>query len=385
MILQLRWIAFKHINVVMKAIHDSRKIIIKIGSSLVSNPITGKVNHYWLAGLAKDIIELRKTGKQICVVSSGSVALGRAALQLPVGALSQPIKQAAAACGQIMQMRIWQEVFAEDAVQVAQVLLTIDDSEVRRRFLNARTTLNALLELGVVPIINENDTVATGDLRVGDNDRLAARVAQMIDADLLILFSDVAGIYTANPANNNDAVLLERITQINDELRGYAAPPTSSTGTGGMITKVQAAEIAGGSGCHTVIALGATHRPLEALLAGAKHSMFVAGKTPMSARKEWISGSLSPTGQVMVDSGAVEALRAGRSLLSVGVVAVSGRFNRGDAVAVMQGNAVIAKGLVAYDFEELQKIIGVQSKYIMDKLGYERGDAIIHRNDMVVL
>jgi glutamate 5-kinase len=382
----LRYIYFVTILLAMEAINNSRKIIIKIGSSLVSNTITGRVNHYWLAGLAKDIVELRQAGKQVCVVSSGSVALGRAALQLPYcGAISQPIKQAAAACGQIMQMRIWQEVFAEDCVQVAQVLLTIDDSEVRRRFLNARTTLNALLELGVVPIINENDTVATGDLRVGDNDRLAARVAQMIDADLLILFSDVAGIYTENPHHNERAILLERITEINDEVRGYAAPPTTNVGTGGMITKVKAAEIATASGCHTIIALGAVHRPLASLMAGAKHSIFIAGKTPLGARKEWIAGSLSPTGRIMVDNGAVTALRSGRSLLPVGVVAIEGRFNRGDAVSVLQNNMVIAKGLVAYDFEELQKIIGTQSKNIASILGYERGDAIIHRDDMVVL
>lgn len=369
----------------MEAINNSSKIIIKIGSSLVSNANTGRVNQYWLSGLAKDIVELRRAGKQVCVVSSGSVALGRAALQLPYGVISQPIKQAAAACGQIMQMRIWQEVFAEDEVQVAQVLLTIDDSEVRRRFLNARTTLNALLELGVVPIINENDTVATGDLRVGDNDRLAARVAQMIDADLLILFSDVAGIYTENPHNHANAKLLERITEINDEVRGYAAPPATQVGTGGMITKVKAAEIATSSGCHTVIALGAVHRPLTALLNGAKHSIFIASKTPLGARKEWIAGSLSPTGRIMVDNGATMALRSGRSLLPVGVVAIEGRFNRGDAVSILQEDTIIAKGLVAYDFEELQKIIGTQSKHIAAILGYERGDAIIHRDDMVVI
>ncbi len=369
----------------MEAIQNSRKIIIKIGSSLVSNPETGQMKHYWLAGLAKDIAELRRAGKQICVVSSGSVALGRASLKLPSGTISQPLKQAAAACGQIMQMRIWQEVFAEDLIKVAQVLLTIDDSEVRRRFLNARTTLHTLLELGVVPIINENDTVATGDLRVGDNDRLAARVAQMIDADLLILFSDVAGIYTANPSLNPDAVLLERILHINDEVRGYAAPSVSNVGTGGMITKVEAANIATSSGCHTVIASGLVHRPIASLMAGAKHSIFVAGKTPLSARKEWIAGSLSPTGKIMVDKGAANALCSGNSLLPVGVVAVEGRFNRGDSVSVIDCGVVIAKGLVAYDFEELQKIIGTQSKYITEKLGYERGDAIIHRDDMVIL
>jgi glutamate 5-kinase len=370
----------------MDSLHSAQRIIIKIGSSLMVNE-AGRMNRYWLSGLIKDIAELRASGKEICVVSSGAVALGRAELGLPHGTLTQPLKQAAAACGQIMLMRLWQEVCAEDNITVAQILLTIDDSESRRRFLNARTTLSTLLECGALPIINENDTVATGELRVGDNDRLSARVAQMVGADLLILFSDVEGIYTANPTTHPDATFIPVIDHITDTLRGYAAPPTSSVGTGGMITKVEAAQIAIASGCHTVIALGKTHRPINALLHGARHSLFVAHTTPMSARKEWIAGSLSPSGSITIDAGAARALQAGGSLLPVGITAVSGRFNRADAVALYTAGTEkpLAKGLVAYDSEELQKIIGTRSHLIVEKLGYERGDNVIHRDNLVMM
>jgi glutamate 5-kinase len=370
---------------IMQELQNSKRVIIKIGSSLIINAQTGRCNSYWLAGLAKDVVELRNMGKQILIVCSGSVALGRQALGLGSGVITQPVKQAAAACGQIMQMRIWQEVFAEDNIAVAQVLLTIDDSEVRKRFLNAKNTLNTLLELGAVPIINENDTVATSEMRVGDNDRLSARVAQMVGADLLILFSDVAGIYDANPQQNPNAKLLKRIEKIDDIVRSYATPPTSNVGTGGMITKVQAAEIATNSGCHTVIALGTTHRPLSSLLLEAEHSVFVASTNPSNARKEWIAGSLSASGKIILDSGAVAALQAGGSLLPVGVIKVDGSFNRADTVGVycLDGR-MIARGLVAYDSEELLKITGVRSSEIALRLGYERGDVLIHRDDLVM-
>jgi glutamate 5-kinase len=370
----------------MQEFENAKRIIIKIGSSLIINQETGRPNAYWLAGLAKDVVQLRGQGAQVAIVSSGSVALGRAALNLGDGVITQPLKQAAAACGQIMQMRLWQEVFAEDNIAVAQVLLTIDDSEVRKRFLNAKNTLNTLLELGAVPIINENDTVATSELRVGDNDRLSARVAQMIGADLLILFSDVAGIYDANPQQDPNAKLQSRIDKIDDKLRSYAAPPTSNVGTGGMITKVQAAEIATSSGCHTIIALGKVHRPISALRSGAEHSIFVASTNPSNARKEWIAGSLSATGKIVIDDGACKALRMGGSLLPVGVRRVEGSFNRADTVVIYDSSGrMIAKGLVAYDSEELIKIAGVKSSDIVAKLGYERGDVLIHRDDLVML
>jgi glutamate 5-kinase len=370
----------------MDAIKTSHRIIIKVGSSLLTKQDSGKVNHYWLAGLAKDIVELRNQGKEVCVLSSGAVALGRGLLKMPKP-LAQSDKQAAAACGQMVLMREWQKVFVEDNIRVAQVLLTIDDSESRRRYLNARGTLNALLGHGIVPIINENDTVATTGIRVGDNDRLAARVAQMIGADTLILLTDIDGLYTADPSKNPDAEFIAEVKDITDKIRSYAAPPSTGVGTGGMITKVEAAQIATASGCHTVLARGNIHNPLTALMEGRKHTVFLAQTSPMSARKEWIAGALSPSGVLLVDEGAHKALHHGNSLLPVGVVEVKGEFHRGEAVLVQskKKGTQIAKGLVCYNSEELRQIMGLQSHMISHQLGYERGDVVVHRDDLVMI
>jgi glutamate 5-kinase len=371
----------------MEALHYSQRVIIKVGSALIAKPDTGRANLYWMAGLAKDIAALRASGKEVCIVSSGAVTLGRDMLGMPKGLLAQDEKQAAAACGQMIMMHAWQEVFAEDEIRVAQVLLTLDDSDSRRRYLNARNTLNTLLRHGVIPIINENDTVATRGLRVGDNDRLAARVAQMIGADVLILLSDIDGLYTADPSKDALAAFVPVVTDINDVIRSYAAPPTTAVGTGGMITKVEAAVIATASGCHTIIGRGNVHQPIAALLSGAQHTAFMAHKTPISARKEWIAGALSPSGVLHIDDGAVGALQSGKSLLPVGIASVAGEFQRGDAVLVQPkaGGAALAKGLVCYSSEELKHITGKQSTQINAILGYDRGDVVIHRDDMVML
>ena len=371
----------------MKTLIDCQRIVVKVGSSLIAKPEMGRANLYWMAGLAKDVVALRALGKEVCIVSSGAVALGRDVLGMAKGTLAQPEKQAAAACGQMVMMRSWQEVFAEDEIRVAQVLLTLDDSDSRRRYLNARGTLSTLLSHGVIPIINENDTVATRELRVGDNDRLAARAAQMVGADALVLLSDIDGLYTADPSKDASAAFIPVVNDIDATIRSYAAPPMSSVGTGGMVTKLEAAVIATASGCYTIIARGTIHKPLSALLEGGRHTVFVAHTTPLGARKEWIAGALSPCGILTIDEGAMLALHSGKSLLPVGVVSLSGNFQRGDAVlieAAGQG-APIAKGLVCYNSDELAQITRKHSNQITAILGYDRGDVAVHRDDMVML
>ncbi|MBY0354316.1 MAG: glutamate 5-kinase, partial [Rickettsiales bacterium] len=284
-------------------------------------------------------------------------------------------------------MRAWQRAFAAHGLQVAQLLLTLDDSEHRRRYLNARSTLETLLAHGVIPIINENDTVATAELRVGDNDRLAARVAQMSGADVLVLLSDVDGLYTANPATDPTAQHIRQVDEITDTVRQWAAPPSSTLGTGGMITKIRAAEIALSAGCHTLLALGIPHHPLKRLRApDARATWFMASTTPRRARKEWIAGSLAPHGEITVDAGAALALTKGNSLLPAGVISVQGDFQRGDAVLVLDAaRHVVAKGLCAYNAEDARRIAGQNSKNIEQILGFKGRDALIHRDDLVLL
>jgi glutamate 5-kinase len=371
----------------METLQHSQRLVVKVGSSLIAKPESGRPNLHWMAGLAKDVAALRGAGKEVCIVSSGAVALGRTVLGIPHGTLAQPEKQAAAACGQMLLMQAWQEVFADSNIHVAQVLLTLDDSDSRRRYLNARGTLNTLLARGIIPIINENDTVATRELRVGDNDRLAARAAQMIGADALVLLSDIDGLYTADPSKDASATFIPVVQEIDARIRSYAAPPVTMVGTGGMVTKVEAAVIATASGCHTIIARGTEHQPLSALQQGGKHTVFVAHTTPMSARKEWIAGSLSPAGVLSVDKGAEDALLSCKSLLPVGVVEISGSFQRGDAVLIQSKSSgkALAKGLVCYNSEELVQIMGKHSQHIPSILGYDRGDVAVHRDDMVMV
>ncbi len=371
----------------------AKRIVIKIGSSLIIGE-DGHVRKEWLATLANDIAKFKKDGKEIIVVTSGAVALGRHVLHYGTRKLLLEEKQAAAACGQAPLLVRWQEALSNEKVfqtlsyylYPAQILLTADDSIERQRYLNARNTLEILLEdLYVVPIINENDTVATAELRFGDNDRLAARVAQMAGADLLILFSDIDGLYSADPRSNPNAKFQEKISEITPEIEKMAGGVGSSVGTGGMATKIAAAKIATAAGCNMIIAKGMENHPLQTLFSGGKHSLFIAKESPLSARKHWIAGSLHPAGTITIDAGAASALTAGKSLLPAGVTAIVGKFERGDCVLICNANgAKIGRGLISYNSEDAGRIIGKKSAEIEQILGFKRRDVLIHRDDMVL-
>jgi len=359
-------------------------IVIKIGSSLVADS-HGKPRHDWMASLAADVAALRHQGKRIILVSSGAVALGRHLLAAEKTALLLQQKQAAAACGQPYLIRAWQEAFAPVLLPVAQLLLTLQDSENRRCYLNARNTLLTLLDAGIIPIVNENDTVATAEIRYGDNDRLAARVAQMAGADLLVLLSDVQGLYTANPATNPDAQFIPSVSAITPEVEAMAGPPLSGVGTGGMVTKIQAAKMATHSACHTVICNGHSMNPLTQLSDETRRTVFLASGDGLSAWQQWIIGSMAPIGNVTVDAGAANALQQGKSLLPAGVTTLQGRFSKGDAIGVYTENGqLLAKGLANYDDVDAQKILGKQSAQIASLLGYEGPTELIHRDNLAL-
>lgn len=361
-----------------------KRLVLKVGSALMIDT-TGAVRGEWLGTLAQDIQSLMSSGTQVIVVTSGAVALGRGVLGYSDRPLELEEKQAAAACGQIALVGAWHAALAPHRIPVAQLLLTADDSIHRRRYLNARNTLETLLERGVVPVINENDTVATAEIRFGDNDRLAARVAQMAGADVLVLFSDIDGLYTANPHTTPDAIFIPQVREITPDIEAMAGGVSSSVGSGGMITKIAAAKIAMNSGCDMVIARGTLPHPLQALREGGRSTRFIAQGTPLSARKHWIAGSLHPAGSISIDAGAVTALKSGKSLLPAGVTHVEGAFDRGDAVLIKDTNGmIIGKGLIAYAAEDAVRIAGKQSVDIEKILGFKRRDVLIHRDDMVL-
>lgn len=363
----------------------ARRIVVKIGSALLVDRQGGRLAAAWFRTLVHDVAALRARGQEVLVVSSGAIALGRRHLGLGVGPLRLDESQAAAAAGQIRLAHAWQEALGEHDLPVAQVLLTLSDTERRKRYLNARGTLQKLLSLGAVPVINENDTVATEEIRYGDNDRLAARVAQMVSADCLVLLSDVDGLYDADPMRNPGARLIPEVYELDDRIVSMAGESATDTGSGGMITKLAAARIALGAGCHMVIASGHGERPLQALEAGAPCTWFLAGDSPNGVRKQWIAGSLSPCGAVHVDAGAAAALGAGKSLLPAGVVRVEGRFERGDAVVIYGPDAAeLAHGLTAYGAEEAAQIAGRRSADIAGVLGYRGPDELVHRNDLAM-
>jgi glutamate 5-kinase len=366
-------------------LRTAARIVVKIGSALFVDQETGTLDRNWLLGLCEDVAELRRAGSEVVVVSSGAVALGTRELKLDPRRAQLEDKQAAAAAGQILLAHAYQETLGQFGIKAAQVLLTLDDSESRRRYLNASRTLLTLLRCGAVPVVNENDTVATQELRYGDNDRLAARVAQMISAECLVLLSDVDGLYTANPQRDAAARHLPEVREINAEILGMAGGPGSQHGSGGMRTKLDAARIALGAGCRMAITSGRVHRPIQALMNGARATWFLPTATPRAARKQWIAGTLQPTGMVRVDAGAERALTSGRSLLPAGVTAVQGLFERGDAVRVVASDGTeIGRGLVAYSSEEAGAIAGSQSHRIEDILGYRGRDEMIHRDDLVL-
>ena len=365
---------------------NARRLVIKIGSTLFVDQQTGALDRAWLEGVCADVAELRKEGKEVVIVSSGAVALGIRELELDPRRARLEDSQAAAAAGQILLAHAYQEVLGGFGITAAQVLLTIDDSESRRRYLNASKTLLTLLAYGAVPVVNENDTVATQELRYGDNDRLAARVAQMVSAECLVLLSDVDGLYTADPRIDANARYIEEVTELKRELWDMAGGPGSSHGSGGMRTKIDAARIAVGAGCRMAIASGRTKRPIQALRSGGKATWFLPSATPGAARKQWIAGTLSPKGIVRVDQGAERALASGRSLLPAGVTSVEGQFERGDAVRVLAPDGrELARGLIAYAADEARLIVGRKSQDIAEVLGYRGRDEIIHRDDLVLV
>jgi len=366
-------------------VRQARRITVKVGSSLLID--AGGLRTAWLAGLAQDVASLRAAGAQVVIVSSGAVSLGRARLGLSRSSRLE-VKQAAAAAGQPLLMQSWAEAFAGQDVPVAQLLLTFSDTESRRRWLNARATLETLLAKGAVPIVNENDSVATEELRYGDNDRLSARVAQMLRSDVLLLLSDVDGLYSANPRQRRDARHIALVEELTPALLDAAGPAHGEgIGSGGMRTKLEAARIAGSFGCATVIASGQGDHPIRALIeGGARATVIAAQGSPASAYKQWIAASLAPAGRLLVDAGAAEALRTGRSLLAAGISGVQGEFGRGDCVTVSDPHErEIARGLIAYSADETRVIAGLRASDIAERLGYNRGDAVIHRNDMVLL
>ena len=365
---------------------EAKRVVIKVGSALLVDAEKGRLNRTWLEGFAADVARLRKRGQEVILVSSGAIALGRRHLGLSAGKLRLEESQAAAAVGQIRLAHAYKELLEAHEVTVAQILLTLGDTEQRRRYLNARGTLNTLLALGAVPVINENDTVATAEIRYGDNDRLAARVAQMVGADCLILLSDIDGLYTANPADDPGADFVARVLEITPAIEAMAGGTGSDMGSGGMQTKIAAAKIALGAGCHMCIAKGAVEHPLQRIEEGARCTWFVPSSTPLATRKQWIAGTLRPAGAIVVDDGAVRALMGGKSLLPAGVIRAMGRFDRGDTVSIIgpEGSEV-ARGICAYSDGDAARIIGRQSADIEKVLGFRGRDEIVHRDDLVLI
>jgi glutamate 5-kinase len=359
--------------------------VIKIGSSLLVDG-AGRLRSDWLDSLAADLATCRARREEVIVVTPGAVALGRAALGFKARGLKLEENQAAAAVGQINLAHAYQASLAREGLPTAQLLLTLDDTESRRRYLNARSTVEALLKLGVVPVVNENDTVATNEIRFGDNDRLSARVAVMASAEELILLSDVDGLYTADPSRNPGAVRVELVSAITPEIEAMASGAATATGTGGMVSKLVAARIATRAGCSVIIAPGAALRPLARLAGGGPCTRFPARANPRRARKEWIGAALAAMGVIRIDAGAARALRRGSSLLPAGVIAVEGAFERGDAVIVRDPDGEdLAKGLSAYDADDARRISGHKTEQIAALLGYRGRDELIHRDDLVLL
>jgi glutamate 5-kinase len=362
----------------------ARRVVVKIGSALLVDRATGKLRQDWLTGLAQDVVWLKSLGKDVVLVSSGSIALGRGVLGLPATTLALEQSQAAAAVGQIRLARAYEEVLAPHGITTGQVLVTLEDSTDRRRYLNSRATMEMLIGLGVVPIVNENDTVATDEIRYGDNDRLAAQVAVTVGADQLILLSDVDGFYSANPQQDPAAQHFPVIARITPAVEAMAGDAASALSKGGMKTKLMAAKTATAAGCAMAITEGSVLRPLHALAQGARATWFLAQDDPQAARKRWIA-AMKPRGEVRLDAGAAQALAKGKSLLPAGVTAITGRFGRGDPVAILgPDGAGLGQGLIRYTAAEAALILGHRSDEIEAILGYPGRAALIHRDDMAL-
>ncbi|WP_425050518.1 glutamate 5-kinase [Psychromarinibacter sp. S121] len=365
----------------MATLTGASRVVVKIGSALLVDSATGALKHDWLEGLAADVAMLKARGADVILVSSGSIALGRSVLSLGTGTLPLEQSQAAAAVGQIRLARAYEEVLQPHGLTTAQVLLTLEDTADRRRYLNSRATLSQLVKLGVVPIVNENDTVATDEIRYGDNDRLAAQIAVTVGADVLVLLSDVDGFYSGNPKLDPDATRFDVIEHITPEIEAMAGDAGSGLSKGGMKTKVMAARTATHAGCAMAITEGSAVRPLQALENGAPATWFLAEGDPQAARKRWIA-AMKPRGRIVVDAGAARALTRGKSLLPAGVVAVDGEFGRGEAVEIAGPEGALARGLTRYTSEEAALIAGRQSGDIEGVLGYPGRAALVHRDDM---
>ena len=369
----------------MSRLSPFRRIVVKIGSALLVDRERSAVRRDWLATVADDIAAEAARGAEIIVVSSGAIALGRGILGLPKGVLRLEESQAAAASGQIALAHTYSEILGARSLKTGQILLTLADTEERRRYLNARSTIGTLLKLGAVPVINENDSVATTEIRYGDNDRLAARVASMVSADCLVLLSDVDGLYTAPPASDPNARLIETVERITPEIEAVAGDAGSDLSRGGMITKIVAARIATDAGAAMVIASGHVDHPLRRIAEGGRATWFAPATTPVTARKKWIAGALVPSGAVTVDDGALKALQKGKSLLPAGVRSVSGTFDRGDVVIIRTATGhEIGRGLIAYAKTDAERIIGKKSREIADILGFSGRPELIHRDDLAI-
>jgi glutamate 5-kinase len=368
----------------MASLIDARRLVVKVGSALLVDRAQGGLRQAWLSSLAEDIAWLKGQGTDVVLVSSGSIALGRGVLGLPATDLALEQSQAAAAVGQIRLARAYEEVLAPHGLVTAQVLVTLDDSADRRRYLNSRATMEQLLSLGVVPIVNENDTIATDEIRFGDNDRLAAQIAVTVGADQLVLLSDVDGFYTANPSLDPGAVRFDAIDDITPQIEAMAGDAGSGLSKGGMKTKIMAAKTATAAGCRMAITEGSVLNPLRALQNGAPATWFRAESDPQAARKRWIA-AMKPRGTVFLDAGAIMALRAGKSLLPAGVTRIAGSFQRGDAVAIADSEGhTVGHGLTRYTAKEAQLIQGHKSRDIEALLGYPARAALIHRDDMAL-
>ena len=363
----------------------ARRIVVKIGSALLTDRTTGHIKTEWLNSLMDDVAELAKVGKQVVLVSSGAVALGRHALKLPKGPLELEQSQAAAAAGQISLAHAYQELASARGLTAAQILLTLGDTEERRRYLNARNTIEVLLSLKAIPVVNENDTVATAEIRYGDNDRLSARVASMVTADCLVLLSDVDGLYTSPPNDDPNAKHIPLVTSITPDIEAMAGDAGTELSKGGMKTKIEAAKIVFAAGTDMVITSGKVPHPLRAIKEGARVTWFIANSDPVTAKKRWISGQLVPNGQVFLDAGAEKALLSGKSLLPAGVTRIEGAFDRGDAVVIRSADGrELGRGLVAYAADDARRIMGKRSSDIAAILGFEGRSTLIHRDDMAL-
>jgi glutamate 5-kinase len=368
----------------------SKLAVVKVGSALLVDGAKGELRRDWLASLCDDVAAMKNRGIAVVLVSSGSIALGRRLLKLPAGELRLEESQAAAAAGQVRLAEAYADMLASRGIVAAQVLLTFGDTEERRRYLNARATLGTLVGLGAVPVINENDTVATAEIKFGDNDRLGARVASMMGADKLVLLSDVDGLYTADPSRDRSATHIPEVSVITPDIEAMAGGSVSGFGRGGMTSKLIAAKIAMGAGCDVILAKGETRNPLSSLdlsssNGGARHTLFRASLTPAAARKRWIAGVLRPEGALVIDEGAVRALKEGKSLLPAGIRQIDGRFERGDAVVVKDRDGrEVARGLVAYNASDAEQIAGKRTVEIEAILGYRGRDEMIHRDDLIL-